>query len=204
MRKTRDCRTSFAVSRLVWFAIVIKPSTISQNGTPTMPLIQRRGNGVRAGLQDVNTITYTPINLGLRRFLSTFLPVPLVFTDHLPFFLPDVFSGEPWFEILTIISVSSSVATTLKSPRTTIIAATSLPTITRNTKGSAKHFPRNRTQPRLTTIAYTTLTTLLQAVKGLVEEHCLARYWSTTGRQPQIHIPVGAPTERKPCPHISA
>ena len=48
-----------------------------------MPVVQRRGNGVEAGLQDVNTIEYTPNNIGLRCFQRTF-PVPLVLTDHLP------------------------------------------------------------------------------------------------------------------------
>ena len=33
-------------------------------------------------------------------------------------------------------------------------------------------------------------TTLLQAVEGHVEDHCLARYWSTTGGETQVEIRV--------------
>ena len=59
-----------------------------------VPDLQGRGSRDGAGRRDYKTIKYTPNELGLRSLRSTFLPVPLVLTAHVPFCLPEVFSKE--------------------------------------------------------------------------------------------------------------
>ena len=59
-----------------------------------VPEVKGRSIGDGAGLRDVKTI-YTPDELGPRNLRSTFLPVPLVVTAHVPLYLPEMFGGEP-------------------------------------------------------------------------------------------------------------
>ena len=47
--------------------------------------------------RDVKTIKYTPNELSLRYLQISFLPVPLVLTAHVPFYLPEVFNGKNMF-----------------------------------------------------------------------------------------------------------
>ena len=59
-----------------------------------VPGVQGKGGVDRAALYDVTMIDYIPNELGLRNFSSIFPLVPLVLTAHVPFDLPEVFSGE--------------------------------------------------------------------------------------------------------------